>query len=106
MEKAVWRGINWKKAKLDFAVVYNLDEDETDGYTDWISPPHDHPRVNFTIGDSIWGDIPTPKPTPSPGSSPKGNKDTNEIEDGRHYPTSNIRQRDLHSSNRTNSRGS
>ena len=59
-----------KKAKLDFAVVYNLDEDVTDGYTDWISPLHDHARVSFAIGDSIWGDIPTPKPAPPP----KGDK--------------------------------
>jgi hypothetical protein len=47
-----------------------LDEDATDGYTNWISPLHDHARVSFDIGDSIWGDIPTPKPVPSP----KGNK--------------------------------
>ena len=55
---------------MDFAVVYNLDEDVTDGYTDWISPLHDHMMVSFAIGDSIWGDIFTPKPAPSP----KGNK--------------------------------
>jgi hypothetical protein len=58
--------IKGKKAKSDFAVVYNLDEDATDDYTDWISPLHDHTRVGFAIGDSIWGDIPTPKPVPSP----------------------------------------
>jgi hypothetical protein len=55
---------------LDFAVVYNLDEDEADDYTDWISPLHDHVRVSFVIGDSIWGDISTPKPVPAP----KGDK--------------------------------
>ncbi len=53
-----------KKAKLDFAVVYNLDEEVSEGYTDWISPLHDHTRVSFAIGDSIWGNIPEPRPTP------------------------------------------
>jgi hypothetical protein len=53
-----------KKAKLDFAVVYNLDEDVSEGYTDWISPLHDHARVSFAIGDSIWGNIPEPRPAP------------------------------------------
>jgi hypothetical protein len=38
---------------LDFAVVYNLDEEVSKGYTDWISPLHDHARVSFAIGDSI-----------------------------------------------------
>ncbi len=47
---------------MDFVIVYKLDEDVTDGYTDWISPLKDHARVSFTIGDSIWGDIPIPKP--------------------------------------------
>ena len=51
---------------MDFAVVYNLDEDVADGYTDWISPLNDHSRVSFAIRDSIWGDIPTPKPATSP----------------------------------------
>jgi hypothetical protein len=53
-----------KKEKLDFAVVYNLDEEVSEGYTDWISPLHDHARVSFDIGDSIWGDIPEPRPAP------------------------------------------
>ena len=51
---------------MDFTVVYNLDEDVVDGYTDWIRSLHDHTRVSFIIGDSLWGDIPTPKPTPHP----------------------------------------
>jgi hypothetical protein len=55
---------------LDFAVVYNLDEDVADDYTDCIIPLHDHVRVRFVIGDSIWGDISTPKPAPAP----KGDK--------------------------------
>ncbi len=68
--------IKEKKAKLDFAVVYNLDEDVTDVYTDWISPLHDHTRVSFAIGDSIpsvtrYGGI---SPHQKPASPPKGDK--------------------------------
>jgi hypothetical protein len=40
--QASWKmpfgGIKGKEAKLDFAILYNLDEDATDGYTDCISP--------------------------------------------------------------------
>jgi hypothetical protein len=32
----------------------------------------------------------------------QGQQDTNETEDGRHYPTLNVRQRNLHSARRTN----
>ena len=64
--KKPFGGTKGKKAKLDFAVVYNLEEEVTDGYTDWISPLHDHARVSFDIGGSIWGDIPTPKPASPP----------------------------------------
>ncbi len=56
--------IKGKKSKLDFPVVYNLDEEVSEGYTDWISPLHDHARVSFAIGDSIWGDIPETRPAP------------------------------------------
>jgi hypothetical protein len=59
-------GIKGKEAKFDFAVVYNLDEDVTDGYTDWISPLHDHTRVSLAIGNFIRGDIPIPKPVSHP----------------------------------------
>ncbi len=58
--KKTFGGIKGKKARLDFAVVYNLDEEVSKGYTDWISPLHDHGRVSFDIGDSIWG-TPPPK---------------------------------------------
>ncbi len=64
--KKPFGGIKGKKAKLDFAVVYNLDEEVSEGYTDWMSPLHDHARVSFAIGDSIWGNIPEPRLTPSP----------------------------------------
>ena len=47
-------------------VVYNLDEEVSEDYTDFISPLHDHTRVSFTIGDSIWGNIPSPRLEPSP----------------------------------------
>ena len=61
--KKPFGGIKGKEAKLDFiGVVYKLNEDVTDGYTDWISPLHDNARVSFAKGDSISGDIPTPKP--------------------------------------------
>jgi hypothetical protein len=62
--KKTFGGTKDKKAKLDFAVVYNLDEEVSEGYTDWISPLHDHARVSFVIGDSIWGNIPAPRPAP------------------------------------------
>jgi hypothetical protein len=68
--QASWKkpfgGRTGKTAKLDFAVVYNLDEEISEGYTDWISPLHDHARVSFAIGDSIWGTIPAPRPAPPP----------------------------------------
>ena len=35
---------------------------------DWISPLHDHARVSFTVGDTVWGNIQTPKPDSTPPS--------------------------------------
>jgi hypothetical protein len=71
--KKTFGGIKGKKAKLDFAVVYNLDEEVSEGYTDWISP--------------------------------KGEQDQNEIENGRHCPTPDGRQRNLLSTSRANPYG-
>lgn len=82
---------------MDFVVVYKLDEDVTDGYTDWISPLKDHARVSFTIGDLIWGDIAYFKT----GLTIQGGKDANKVKARRHYPTLNISRRDLHSTGGT-----
>jgi hypothetical protein len=41
-----------------------MDEEVIEGYTDWISPLHDHARVSYAIGESLWGDIPIPKSAP------------------------------------------
>jgi len=54
-----WRnpfgGIRSREAKLDFAIIYNLEEAVVEGYVDWISTIHDHARVGFAIGDSLCG---------------------------------------------------
>jgi endonuclease/exonuclease/phosphatase family metal-dependent hydrolase len=40
-----WRnpfgGIRSREAKLDFAIIYNFEEAEVEGYVDWISMLHD-----------------------------------------------------------------
>jgi endonuclease/exonuclease/phosphatase family metal-dependent hydrolase len=55
-----WRnpfgGIRSREAKLDFAITYRLEGAVVEGYVDWISTVHDHARVGFTIGDSLWSD--------------------------------------------------
>ncbi len=63
-----WRNpfgrIRSREAKLDFAITYNFEEAEVEGYVDWISMLHDHVRVVFAIGDSLWEGIQyTPRPT-------------------------------------------
>ena len=67
--QASWRnpfgGRRNRGAKLDFAITYNIEEVEAEGYVDWISMLHDHARVGFAIGDSLWEGIQyAPKPTP------------------------------------------
>ena len=59
-------GLHIKEAKLDFGIVYNLQEEFTEAEVDWVSPLHDHVRVNFTIGDTVWGNIQPPKPSSAP----------------------------------------
>ncbi len=43
-----WRnpfgGIRGREPKLDFAITYNFEEAEAEGYVDWISMLHDHAR--------------------------------------------------------------
>ncbi len=43
-----------------------MNEEVEEGYTDWISPFHDHARMSYTIGDSSWGNIPETKLAPTP----------------------------------------
>ncbi len=74
-----WRnsfgGIRNREAKLDFAVTYNFEEAETKGYVDWISMLHDHARVGFAIGDSLWEVVQyTPRPTPKPDNPRNGKR--------------------------------
>ncbi len=62
-----------REAKLDFANTYNLEEEEVEVYVEWISMLHDHVRVGFAIGDSLWEGIQyTPRPTPKPGKLATG----------------------------------
>jgi hypothetical protein len=64
-----------REAKLDFANTYNLEEAEVEGYVEWISMLHDHVRVGFAIGDSLWEGIQyTPRPTPKPGNPSNGKR--------------------------------
>jgi hypothetical protein len=77
--QASWRnpfgGIRSREAKLDFAITYNFEEAEAEGYIDWISMLHDHARVGFAIGDSLWEGIQhTPRPTPKPGNPSNGKR--------------------------------
>jgi hypothetical protein len=60
-------GIRSREPKLDFTITYNFEEAEVEDYVDWISMLHDHARVGFAIGDSLWEGIQnTPRPTPKP----------------------------------------
>jgi hypothetical protein len=77
--QASWRnpfgGIRSREAKLDFAIIYNFEEAEVEGYVDWTSILHDHARIGFAIGDSLWENTQyTPKPTPKPCNSSKGKR--------------------------------
>ena len=66
-----YRGARGQEAKLDFAITYNIEEEMVEGYVDWISVLHDHARVGYAIGDSLWGTIDSEsKPTQQP--KPKG----------------------------------
>jgi hypothetical protein len=59
--KSPFGGLKGQEDKLDFGIVYQLQEDLTEAEVDWISPLHDHVRVSFTIVDTVWGNIQTPK---------------------------------------------
>ena len=45
------------EAKIDFGILYNLQETVIEGCADWISSLHDHARISFTVGDSVWGNF-------------------------------------------------
>jgi hypothetical protein len=68
--RSTWKnpfgGLKSQEAKLDFGIVYNLQEEFAVAEVDWISPLHDHARVSFTIGDTVWGNIKPPTPALSP----------------------------------------
>ena len=57
------------EAKIDFGILYNLQETVVEGCVKWICPLHDHDRVSFTVGDSVWGNIYLPKLGPTPPST-------------------------------------
>jgi hypothetical protein len=74
-----WRnpfgGTRNRETKLDFAITYNLEETGVEGYVDWINMIHDHARLGFAIGDSLWEGIQhTPRPTPKLGNSSNGRR--------------------------------
>ena len=56
-------GIKGQEAKLDFGIVYNLQEKIVEGDADWISPLHDIDRVIFTVTDTVWGNFQPPSKT-------------------------------------------
>ena len=68
--RSTWKnpfgGLKSQEAKLDFGIVYNLQEEFAVAEVEWISPLHDHARVSFTIGDTVWGNIKPPTPALSP----------------------------------------
>jgi hypothetical protein len=77
--KTSWRhpfgGIRSRESKLDFAITYNLEETVVGGYVDWINTIHDHARVGFAIGDSLWTGIQyTPRPTSKLGNPSNGKR--------------------------------
>jgi hypothetical protein len=57
-DRSTWKnpfgGLNGQEAKLDFGIVYNLQEEFAEAEVDWISPLHDHVRVSFTIDNTVW----------------------------------------------------
>ncbi len=74
-----WRnpfgGIRSREAKIDFAITYHLEEAVVEAYVDWISTIHDHARVRFAIGDSLWTGIQyTPTPIPKLGNPNSGKR--------------------------------
>ena len=67
-------GLHSKEAKLDFGIVYNMQEEITVAEVDWISPLHDHARVSFIVGDKVWGNTQPPKPSLAPQKIAQSNK--------------------------------
>ena len=66
--------IKGQESKLDFGILYNIEERVSEGYTTWISPLHDHVRVSFVVGDSVWGNIQLPKTGPTSPSTKESDR--------------------------------
>ncbi len=68
--RSTWKnpfgGLNGQETKLDFGIVYDVQKELVESEVDWISPLHDHVRVSFTIGNTVWGDIQPPKSALAP----------------------------------------
>ena len=67
-------GIKGQEAKLDFGIVYNLQEEIVESTVEWISPSHDHARVSFTVGDTVWGNIQSPESVLTPPNTLESDK--------------------------------
>ena len=73
--KNPFRGTRGQETRLDFAVIYNLQEEMVEDYTDWISVLHDHTRVGYAIGESLWGTVAiNQSPTQHPKTPKNGNQ--------------------------------
>ncbi len=59
-------GVKGQESKLDFGIVCNMQEETVESTVEGIIPLHDHARVNFTVGDSVWGNIQPPDPALTP----------------------------------------
>ena len=76
--RSTWKnpfgGLKSQEVKFDFGIVYNFQEELTEAEVDWISPLHDHDRVSFTIGDTVWGNIKSPKSALAPQRTSQSDK--------------------------------
>ncbi len=59
-------GVKGQEDKLDFGIVCNMQEQTVERTVEWISPLHDHARVSFSVGDTVWGNIQTPESVLTP----------------------------------------
>jgi hypothetical protein len=59
-------GVKGQETKVDFGIVCNIQEETVESTVEWISPLHDHARVSFTVGDTVWGNIQPPEPVLTP----------------------------------------
>ena len=62
-------GVKGQEAKLDFGIVCNMQDETVESTVEWISPLHDHARVSFTVGDTVWGNIQPSEPALTPPST-------------------------------------